>query len=104
MTTEHGQLEPGMDVFTSDGQAIGTIERIFWPDGRVVPPEEHHQEGTFDLSMRPAPGGGYFRVNVTLAPDWYVPFTAIEGAFRNRVTLNLTYDEASKRSWQVKPD
>ncbi|HZU13476.1 MAG TPA: hypothetical protein VFB58_11600 [Chloroflexota bacterium] len=98
-------LHVGADVYARGGSRLGTVKRIWWPDGRVVPPEAGPQ-GLLDIEgsgRRLEPGEGYFHLDRPLANDWFVPFSAIQDVAGNRVQLDLTELEAEKRGWQERP-
>lgn len=108
METEGGVplLQLGEEVYTSDGTKLGPIKRIWWGDGRVEPPEEQ-SPGTLDIvsdQRRRGPGNPFFQIDITMAPDWYVPFSAVAANMDGRVALNLTYAEAEGRPWQIEPE
>jgi hypothetical protein len=97
-------LEPGMAVYTAEGTDLGSVKRIRHDDGSVEPAETTPVTGT----MRVNPGSrslthGYFLVSRPLAPDWYVPFSAIRDVLPGRVVLNVTIEEARRFPWQELP-
>lgn len=99
-------LTPGMEVFTSDGTGLGQVKRIWWPDGRVQPPEQDKQEGTFSIEnvgRTAASMPGYIAIARPLAPDWYVGLDRVRNTAEGRVTLNLSYAEAQRLPLQEKP-
>jgi hypothetical protein len=51
-----------------------------------------------------APTETYFQIDRRLAPDWYVPASAVASIRDDVVTLALTEDEAGDRDWGLKPD
>ena len=108
METEGGVqlLQLGEEVYTSDGTRLGPIKRIWWGDGRVEPPEEQSQ-GTLNIvsdQRRREPGKVFFQIDIAMAPDWFVPFSAVAANVGGNVTLNLTYTEAEGRPWQIEPE
>lgn len=97
-------LEPGMEVYSADGTDLGSVKRIWRPDGTVEPPEATPAAATMSVSSgRRDPAGGYFLVARELAPDWYVPFSAIRDVTPGLVVLNLTIEEARRLPWQEPP-
>ncbi len=80
MSTSNEQwvVQPGTDVFGSDGTKVGSVDTI---------------EGDF-LVLRK----GFF-----FPKDHYIPFTAIAGHTDDRIDLNVTADEATNRDWDQVP-
>jgi Uncharacterized protein conserved in bacteria (DUF2171) len=86
----------GKDVYSADGQKIGTIHTVLHP----------RQE------MPQAKGRHYFLLDPTLIKDWfqgfdqvYLPESAIASVQADRVVLNLTADQIKQRSqdWTRQP-
>lgn len=92
-------LKPGMEVYTADGTDLGKVKRISRP-GDMTEPDTASATGTGPGSRGP---GGYFLVARPLAPDWYVPSTAIRDVVGTRVVLNVTAEEARLHPWQEPP-
>lgn len=103
MTEQMDKLHLGMEAYSADNQPVGTVKRIWWPDGRVEP-EDPELGGTLEVKTmtRHAPDA-FFQLDRTLAPDWYVPFDAVGGVSENRIMLNLPLEQAERRAWQEKP-
>lgn len=105
MPTDASDLRVGDAVYGRGGAQLGTVKRIWWPDGRIVPPEEA-DEGLIQMGgslRRLQPGEGYFLLDRTLANDWFVPFSAVVSITGNRVQLEITETEAEARGWQERP-
>jgi uncharacterized protein (TIGR02271 family) len=80
----------GNDVFSADGEKVGTVEAVYSPSGDVP-------------STR---GGHYFLLDSGLLKDWfggldevYLPESAIDGVTADRLNLNLTDDQLKAGSW-----
>jgi hypothetical protein len=105
MTSTQESMRVGMRVLSSDEKALGTVRRIWYPDGRVEPPdsvdpglvqlETLDRGDTADL--------GYFEVDRFLAPDWYVPFAAVRNVVDSHILLDVSEDDAERFAWQKRP-
>jgi len=89
-------LLSGKDVYSADGQKIGTIQTALHPR----------------QDMPKARGRHYFLLDPTLVKDWfqgfdqvYLPESAIASVQPDRVVLNLTADQIKQRSqdWTRQP-
>ena len=85
----------GMDVFTRDGDKIGTFKSIYHPN----------------LDFEQSLGRHYFLLDPGMMKDWfggldktYIPETAIQGMSDNGVFLNLTEDQIKNRTWEAPVD
>lgn len=104
MVSKGAELEPGMEVYTADDTNLGAIKRVWRSDGSVQPREPIPVSGT--MSVNPGSQGsadGYFLIARPLAPDWYVPFSAIRDITPGRAVLNVTAEEARRLPWQIAP-
>lgn len=85
----------GMDVFTSDGEKVGTFTSIYHPN--------------MDIEM--ARGRHYFLLEPGKMKDWFggldktfIPEPAISGYTSEGVFLNFTEDEIKNRTWEAPVD
>lgn len=93
----HGDVDSlnGLDVFTRDGNKVGTFKAVFHPDQ--------------DFSI--ARGRHYFLLDPGLMKSWfggldetYIPESAIAGFTDEGVYLNLTEDQIQQQSWTMPAD
>jgi len=99
------QISLGMDVRGRDGEPWGTVGRIFYPDGRVDPPDPG-QQGSFTLETGGRtvdPDAGFFQVDRPLQPDWFVSLTDVTTIDGNSLTVNATAEEGEHRAFREKP-
>jgi hypothetical protein len=85
----------GLDVFTRDGENVGTFKAVF------------HPHADFEQSR----GRHYFLLEPGLMKDWfggldetYIPESAIAGFTAEGVFLNLTEDEIKNQTWSEPAD
>ncbi len=80
MTTSNGDwiVQPGTDVYGSDGEKLGSVDTI---------------EGDY-LVLRK----GFF-----FPKDHYVPFSAIAGHTEDRIDLNVSSSQATNQDWDQVP-
>ena len=81
----------GLDVMSNEGQKVGTVKKMF------------HPEGEFAQSV----GRHYFLLEPGLLKDWfggldesYIPETAISGVTTDGLMLSLTEDEIKSGRWE----
>jgi hypothetical protein len=99
------RLSVGMDVDSSDGQRLGSIIRIWWPDGHTEPQGQSTELVEIqEADGETSPMAGYFQVDRFLAPDWYIPFSAVGGVLGDRIVLNVTESDGERFAWQERPD
>jgi hypothetical protein len=79
----------GREVFSTDGEQLGTIGTIFHPD----------------LAMPAARGKHYLQIEPGLVKDWfggmdtvYLPESAIDAVSPDRIALNLTAAQVKQRA------
>lgn len=95
--TSHQDVDAliGRDVFTRDGEMVGTCKAVFHPNA--------------DFSM--AHGRHYLLLDPGLLKDWfggldetYIPESAIAGYMDDGVYLNLMEDEIKVQTWEAPAD
>jgi sporulation protein YlmC with PRC-barrel domain len=93
--TDYDALK-GKDVFSANGEKVGSISQIFHPT----------------MDMPAARGRHYFLLDPGLLKDWfggfdqvYLPESAIESVSPDRVVLNLTSEQIKQRGtqWTTEP-
>ena len=94
-THEDVDLVTGHDVFTRDGEKVGTFKAVY------------HPNTSFDMAR----GRHYFLLDPGLMKDWfggldetYIPETAIAGFTDDGVYLNLTEDQIKNQTWMAPAD
>jgi hypothetical protein len=96
MTFTDYDVLKGKDVFSSDGQKVGSITEFLRPEGQIATVRGRH----------------YFLLDPGLIKDWfqgfnqvYLPESAIDYVGTDRVTLNLTADQIKQRGqeWTRQP-
>jgi hypothetical protein len=85
---------PGKDVFSRDGEKVGSVKEVW------------HPESDFPASR----GQHYFLLDPGLLREWfggfdkvYLPESAISDVSTDRVVLNLTKDEVKQANWTATP-
>jgi hypothetical protein len=73
-----GQITPGLEVTGCDGVSIGHVKQVL-EDGKT------------------------FRVDVHMAPDYYVPMSAIQELQEGTVVLKCTQRQAAYMGWELRP-
>lgn len=90
--TTHGDYDglKGRDVFSRDGEKLGSIDAVFHPDQQMPAARGHH----------------YFLLDPGLLKKWfsdrdeaYFSERAIEGYTDDGVYLNFTKDAIAKQTW-----
>lgn len=105
MTADIQQISLGMEVRGRDGEPWGTVGRIFYPDGRVDPPDPGAQ-GLFNLETGGRtvdPQAGFFQCDRPFQPDWFVSLTDVTTVADTYLTVDATTEEGEKRAWREKP-
>jgi hypothetical protein len=96
MTHTDYDILKGKDVFSANGENVGSIKGIFHPN----------------MDMPAARGRYYFLLDPGLIKDWfggfdqdYLPESAIESVSADRVVLNLTSEQIKQRGqqWTTEP-
>ena len=96
MTHTDYDILKGKDVFSANGENVGSIKGIF----------------DLNMDMPAARGRYYFLLDPGLIKDWfggldqdYLPESAIESVSADRVVLNLTSDQIKQRGqqWTAEP-
>jgi uncharacterized protein (TIGR02271 family) len=87
-------LLAGKDVYSADGEKVGTIKGVY------------HPAGDFAAGL----GRHYFLLDPGLMRDWfggfdkvYLPESAIGMVTADRVDLNLTKDQVKNQDWTTEP-
>jgi uncharacterized protein (TIGR02271 family) len=87
-------LLAGKDVYSADGEKVGTIKGVY------------HPAGDFAAGL----GRHYFLLDPGLMRDWfggfdkvYLPESAIGMVTADRVDLNLTKDQVKGQNWTTEP-
>lgn len=82
------------DVYSSDGEKVGTVKRVY------------HPEGDFAASR----GRHFFLLDPGLMKEWfggfsdvYLPESAIEAVSEDRVTVSYTKGQIKNQGWTAKP-
>jgi hypothetical protein len=94
MTIEDYGLIPGKDVYSRDGEKVGSITEVW------------HPETNFPASR----GQHYFLLDPGLLKGWfggfdkvYLPESAVESVSSDQVVVNLTKDQIKQASWTEMP-
>jgi len=96
MTHSDYDLLQGKDVFSADGEKVGSITQILHPN----------------MDMPAARGRHFFLLDPGLMKDWfggfnqvYLPESAIDAVGSDRISLNLTADQIKQRGkqWTTEP-
>ena len=96
MTHSDYDLLKGKEVFSADGEKVGSISQILHPN----------------MDMPAARGRHFFLLDPGLMKDWfdgfnpvYLPESAIDEVGSDRVSLNLTADQVKQRGkqWTTEP-
>jgi hypothetical protein len=96
MTHTDYDVLKGLDVFSANGEKIGSITQILHPN----------------MDMPAARGRHFFLLDPGLMKDWfggfnqvYLPESTIEMVGTDRITLNLTADQIKQRGkeWTAEP-
>ena len=84
----------GKDVFSRDGEKVGTVKEIWHPD----------------VEMPAARGRHYFLLDPGMMKDWfggfdkvYLPESAIDDVRGDRIVLNLSKDQVKPQDWTTQP-
>jgi hypothetical protein len=96
--TTHADYETlkGYEVFSADGESVGSITEIFHPN----------------MDIPAARGRHFFLLDPGLIKDWfggsdqvYLPEAVIESVTPDRVSLNLTAEQIKQRGreWTAQP-
>jgi hypothetical protein len=87
-------LVPGKDVFSRDGEKVGSVNEVW------------HPEAEFPTSF----GQHYFLVDPGLLKAWfggydtvYLPERAIERVNQDRIVVNLTKEQIKHAGWTTEP-
>lgn len=72
------QVREGMDVFGSDGEKLGSVDRV---------------EGSYLVASK-----GFF-----FPTDYYIPTSAVSTVDGDQVYLNVTKDDALNQGWDTQP-
>jgi hypothetical protein len=96
MTHSDYDVLKGKDVFSADGEKVGSISQILHPN----------------MEMPAARGRHFFLLDPGLMKDWfggfnqvYLPESAIDDVGSDRISLNLTADQIKQRGkdWTAQP-
>ena len=104
MAQQGTQIAPGMQVQDSTRQPIGSVARVWYPDGRVVPPDTT-QQGLLAIGAgeRKANESGFFQLNREFAADWYIDLSAVASIEGDIVVLNQSMEALASGPVQEKP-
>ena len=95
--TSHADYDvlTGKDVYSVDGEKVGTIKAVFHPEGDFAMSRGHH----------------YFLLDPGLLKEWfggfsdvYLPESSIEGVTSDQVQITFTKDQVKHQDWTTKPD
>jgi sporulation protein YlmC with PRC-barrel domain len=82
------------DVYSSDGEKVGTVKRVY------------HPAGDFNATR----GRHFFLLDPGMLKEWfggfsevYLPESAIEGVGGDRVAVSFTKDQIKNQKWTTKP-
>jgi hypothetical protein len=96
MTHSDYDVLKGKDVFSADGEKVGSISQILHPN----------------MDMPAARGRHFFLLDPGLMKDWfggfnqvYLPESALDVVGSDRISLNLTADQIKQRGkqWTTEP-
>ncbi len=96
MTHSDYDLLKGKEVFSADGEKVGSISQILHPN----------------MDMPAARGRHFFLLDPGLMKDWfggfdqvYLPESTIDAVGSDRISLNLTADQIKQRGkqWTMEP-
>ena len=96
MTHSDYDLLKGKEVFSADGEKVGSISQILHPN----------------MDMPAARGRHFFLLDPGLMKDWfggfnqvYLPESALDEVGSDRISLNLTADQIKQRGkqWTTEP-
>jgi hypothetical protein len=94
--TSHADYDvlKGKNVYSTDGEKVGTIKKVF------------HPEGDFETAR----GRHFFLVDPGMLKEWfggfsdvYLPERAIENVTQDRVTVEFTKDQIRNQNWTTMP-
>lgn len=87
-------LIPGKDVYSRDGEKVGTVKEVW------------HPETDFPASR----GQHYFLLDPGLLKEWfagydkvYLPESSVEGVTSDQIVVNLTKDQIKQAGWTETP-
>jgi hypothetical protein len=87
-------LIPGKDVYSRDGEKIGSVKEVWHPDTDFPASRGQH----------------YFMLDPGLIKDWfggfdkvYLPESAVESVTADRIVVNLTKDQFKQAGWTETP-
>lgn len=96
MTHADYDVLKGKDVFSADGEKVGSISQVLHPN----------------MEMPAARGQHFFLLEPGLMKDWfggfnqvYLPESALDDVRSDRISLNLTADQIKQRGneWTAQP-
>jgi hypothetical protein len=94
--TSHAEYDTLMnkDVYSADGEKVGSIKRVYHPDGDFASSRGRHVF-LLDPGLLKEWFGGF--------SDVYLPEAAIENVTDDRVTVSFTKDQVKNQGWFEKP-
>jgi hypothetical protein len=110
--SKYPELRPGMRVESADQKPIGTVREVFRDIGSVesfgakgiLPYQENHDAKQYAYSeAMPGAGDAYFTVDGNDGV-LYIPFSGIQGAAGDAVTVAVEADMIPDMNWKVRPD
>jgi sporulation protein YlmC with PRC-barrel domain len=93
-TIEDHDLIPGKDVYSRDGEKVGSVKDVW------------HPETEFPASR----GQHYFLMDPGMFREWfggfdkfYLPESSIESVTSDRIVVNMTKDQIKQAGWTEQP-
>ncbi|HEY7031076.1 MAG TPA: PRC-barrel domain-containing protein [Thermomicrobiales bacterium] len=93
-TANDYDLLTGKDVYSADGEKVGTVKGVYHPAGDFPTTRGRH----------------FFLLDPGLLKDWfggfdkvYLPESAIENVTQDRVTVSFAKDQIKNQGWTTKP-
>jgi len=94
MTHTDYDVLKGKDVYSADGEKVGTIKKVFHPDADMPAARGRHMF-LLDPGLMKEWFGGF--------SDVYLPEAAIADVAEDRVTVTYTKDQIKGQGWTTKP-
>jgi hypothetical protein len=76
--TQRERMQPGLEVLTSDGHALGHVKEVLG-------------------------NGRYVWVDARFSPDYYIPVGDVKTVRDGKLYLRVTEAQACNRGWEAKP-
>jgi PRC-barrel domain len=94
LTHEDYGLVPGKEVYSRDGEKVGSIKEVWHPEAEFPASRGQHYF-LLDPGMLKTYFGDYEQV--------YLPESAIESVGPDRIVVNLTKDQLKSSGWTSTP-